>query len=128
MKMLLSFQYLLDEVGHFHLRPVLGHVRLHLRVRIINDGQEHVLHKQRDKVSVSDTCPSCSFSTTHKCLSHHENKENEEDEGYKVNWSENWVRFFDLEKVKVSQNDTKLGKPENTTTANMTKTDGHTKI
>lgn len=51
MKMLLSFQYLLDEVGHFHLRPVLGHVRLHLRVRIINDGQEHVLHKQRDSLT-----------------------------------------------------------------------------
>lgn len=36
-------QYLPYEVSHFHLRPLLGHVSLHLRVCVINDRQEHVL-------------------------------------------------------------------------------------
>lgn len=36
-------QYLLNEVSHFHLRPLLGHISLHLRVCIIDDCQEHVL-------------------------------------------------------------------------------------
>lgn len=38
-------QYLFDEVSHFHLRPLLRHVGLHLRVRVVDDGQEHVLHR-----------------------------------------------------------------------------------
>lgn len=39
-------KYLLDEVSHFHLRSLLRHVGLHLRVRVIDDGQEHVLHRK----------------------------------------------------------------------------------
>lgn len=45
-------QYLLNEVSHFHLRSLLGHVSLHLRVRVIDDGQEHVLHRQRKGIPV----------------------------------------------------------------------------
>lgn len=40
-------QYLLDEVSHFHLRPLLRHVGLHLRVRVVDDGQEHVLYRNK---------------------------------------------------------------------------------
>lgn len=39
-------QYLLNEVRHLHLRPLLGHVRLHLGVGVIDDGQEHVLQRK----------------------------------------------------------------------------------
>lgn len=42
-------QYLLNEVTHFHLRPLLGHVSLHLRVCVIDDGQEHVLYRENEK-------------------------------------------------------------------------------
>ena len=45
-------QYLLNEISHFHLRPLLGHVSLHLRVCVIDDGQEHVLHRQRKCILV----------------------------------------------------------------------------
>lgn len=44
-------QYLLNEVSHFHLRPLLGHVSLYLGVCVIDDGQEHVLHRKREKRS-----------------------------------------------------------------------------
>lgn len=40
-------QYLLNKVSHFHLGPLLGHVSLHLRVCVIDDGQEHVLFRKR---------------------------------------------------------------------------------
>lgn len=36
-------RYLLDEVSHFHFRPLLGHISFDLRVCVIDDGQEHVL-------------------------------------------------------------------------------------
>lgn len=40
--------YLLDEVAHLHVTPLLRHVRLHLGVRVIDDGQEHVLWWRAD--------------------------------------------------------------------------------
>lgn len=45
----MKIQYLFNEISHFHLSPLLGHVGLHLRVCVINDGQEHVLYRQDEK-------------------------------------------------------------------------------
>lgn len=42
--------YLLNEVSHFHLGPLLGHVSLHLGVGVIDDGQEHVLYRKKEKI------------------------------------------------------------------------------
>ena len=59
-------QYLLDEVHHLHLRPLLGHVGLHLRVGVIDDGQEHVLtRKRKEKINPGHFTPeaNCNNST-----------------------------------------------------------------
>lgn len=37
---------LLNEISHFHLRPLLRHVGLHLRIGVVDDGKEHVLYGQ----------------------------------------------------------------------------------
>lgn len=43
-------------------------------------------------------------------LTHHENEENEEDKRGEVDGSEHWVRLLNLWELKVSQDDTELGK------------------
>ena len=41
---------------------------------------------------------------------HHENEENKDDKGGEIDRSEHWVRILNLRELKVSQNDTELGK------------------
>lgn len=45
---------------------------------------------------------------------HHENKENEEDKGCKVDTSKHWIRLLYFWELKVSQNDTELGETTQT--------------
>lgn len=41
--------YLLNEISHFHLRTLLRHVGLHLRIGVVDDGEEHVLSGKKVK-------------------------------------------------------------------------------
>lgn len=94
-------KYLLNEICHFHLRPLLGHVSLHLRVCVINNSQEHVLYRNKEKqyYSMSEHI----FKNQNKMYlfhadppTHHKNKENEEDKGCKVDRSNNWMSLLNF--------------------------------
>lgn len=55
-KMNETLRHLFKEVSHLHLRPLLGHVRLHLGVRVVDYRQEHVLHSgKREKAFVLES-------------------------------------------------------------------------
>ena len=47
---------------------------------------------------------------------HHEDEENEEDEGGEVDGSEHWIRLLDFWELKVSQNDPELSETAQTDT------------
>ena len=73
--------YSLEVVRHLKLVLLVGHVTLHLRVGVVDDGQEHVDQHEEDE----------------------EHKEHEED------WTQDTVGCLKLVKVKVSQYDTEQG-------------------
>lgn len=73
--------YSLEVVCHLKLILLVCHVTLHLRVGVIDDGQEHVDQHEEDE----------------------EDKQHEED------GSQDTVGSLQLVKVKVSKNDTEQG-------------------
>jgi len=98
--MLHVVQYLLKEISHFHLRPLLGHVGLHLRVCVIDDGKEHVLYR-KDENGCFCVCEGVYVNKINKLYhhkyrhpTHHENKEDEEDKGCIVDGSKHWICFL----------------------------------
>lgn len=68
----------LEVVSHLEFVLLVGHVALHLRVGVVDDGQEHVDQHEE----------------------HEEHKHHEED------WTKDAVGSFQLVKVKVSKDDT----------------------
>lgn len=53
-------------------------------------------------------------TTTCESIPYHENKNNEDDKGCKVNRPKHWISLLNLWVVKVSQDDSELGKPVRT--------------
>ena len=81
---LLISTYSLEVVAHLKLILLVCHVTLHLRVGVIDDGQEHVDQDKEDE----------------------EHKQHEED------WTKDTVCSLQLVKVEVSENDTEQGEAE----------------
>lgn len=104
----LKNQYLLDEVSHFHLWPLLGHVGLHLRIGVIDDGQEHVLYRRTERTR-GININTINKRITANGLTHHENEENEEDKACEVDGSKHWIGLLYFRELEVSQNDAELG-------------------
>lgn len=89
--------YSLEVVSHLKLVLLVGHVTLHLRVRVVDDGQEHVDQHEE----------------------HEEHKEHEEDR------PQNTIGRLQLVEIKISQDDSEQSEAVNTKSMYIILLQGH---
>lgn len=86
----------------------------------------NIFYNNRRKKCIVMLCKQGTFSATilnillqENTYTNHENKENKEHKSREVNGSKHWICLLNLWEVKVSQDDTKLGKSTQTTTKHL---------